>query len=607
MGDVVSDPSRSAERSGPDGTDTGTDDRRQGDAPYRVNRSCPAVARPGGVTGRRSSSGRRILPRLLSRSAALCALAVLLVVTTPSTFPAGATTAAASPAIASQSTVHRTTPSVPPVGGRATFTTHTTVLPGAASAKKPATAKATPRTSGPATGLFETPQPVPLGSLTDPGGGVTSVDTGHFTSSGHLDAAAIICNPCPSPMPAGYQSSTDGTFSIAVLLGNGDGTFQAPTQLSPVGAGVPLSMIVTADLGNGHTDLIVSEGGPPDQILVYLGNGDGTFQPTPITVDAPDPIARIQVADLGDGHVDVVGLLHGPNEGSTDNGIVVFTGDGSGHLTAGAPVPLPTGAPTDLVVAPLTSSGKPDILATVNTGSKTNSLSVLLNNGSGVFPATATNPNDEDPYPEGMEVGHFSGGTNPPDVLLTGVDSANSFTNSCQVLLVGKGDGTFADPTTTDATPLEQDSIRGPEDDAPFDLNGDGSPDALWVPTYSNESTNNEMVEVATGNASGAFTTQDVVGTLPANVQENAVLPADLAGTRQPDLLVTGSLEYGQPTTDTPDSGLWVVEAKPKSPGTFENGQGSSRSRSRPARTPGARPTSPWPWATSATPATGTS
>ena len=473
--------------------------------------------------------------------------------------------------ISSGSVGHRGRRGVPTPGGNARFSAATRIGTRAlasTSTRARSTAGTTP------TGYFIQPQPVSLGGLTDNHGAVVSVDTGPFSASGHLDAAAVICSQCPSLWPAPYQNQVGvGTYSIVVLPGNGDGTFGAPTQLSPVAQGVPLSMLVAADLGNGHIDLVASEGGntgsKKSQLLVYLGKGDGTFQSPPIAVDSPDPIADIQAADLGDGHVDIVALVNDP--GTNANSIVVFRGDGTGHFTADAPIAVTTGAPEDLAVAPLTASGKPDILATVFSFHPA-SLSVLLNDGHGHFPAVPTHPEDEMNAPLGIEVGHFRGPSMPADVLLAGSGCAVSFfTPGCQIHMIGNGDGTFQVPKETDAIQLEQNSMRGPEDDAPFDLNKDGAPDAVWIPAYVNSNTAGESVEVAQNTGSGSFTTQEFVGTDPSNVHESAVLPADLSGDGQPDLLVAGNL--WQPATSAPPSGLWVVPADPQSPGTFKTGR----------------------------------
>ena len=72
---------------------------------------------------------------------------------------------------------------------------------------------------------------------------------------------------------------------VSILLGNGDGTFQAPKPL-PFGDGSvdfgPDASAVAGDFnGDGRTDLVI--GGIGDdgggEITVMLGNGDGTFQP----------------------------------------------------------------------------------------------------------------------------------------------------------------------------------------------------------------------------------------------------------------------------------------------------------------------------------------
>jgi hypothetical protein len=71
------------------------------------------------------------------------------------------------------------------------------------------------------------------------------------------------------------NSGNPGNFStVSVLLGNGDGTFQAPQDFA-VG-NVPVSVAVGEFNGDGIQDLAVANGG--GNVSVLLGNGDGTFQ-----------------------------------------------------------------------------------------------------------------------------------------------------------------------------------------------------------------------------------------------------------------------------------------------------------------------------------------
>ena len=80
---------------------------------------------------------------------------------------------------------------------------------------------------------------------------------GDFDSDGHLDLAV-----------ANVFSGT-----VSVLLGNGDGTFQAAQQAATAsGLG---SLVVGEFNGDGMPDLAVAGGGG---VRVLLGNGNGTFQ-----------------------------------------------------------------------------------------------------------------------------------------------------------------------------------------------------------------------------------------------------------------------------------------------------------------------------------------
>jgi hypothetical protein len=74
----------------------------------------------------------------------------------------------------------------------------------------------------------------------------------------------------------GCRSSSESQF--LVLLGNGDGTFQQVIA-NPINPANPYT-IATGDFNSdGKPDVIVSNGGTALEVLIFLGNGDGTFQP----------------------------------------------------------------------------------------------------------------------------------------------------------------------------------------------------------------------------------------------------------------------------------------------------------------------------------------
>ena len=96
------------------------------------------------------------------------------------------------------------------------------------------------------------------------------------------------------------------------MLGSGDGTFQ-PGQILPV-VKHPASVEV-ADLNNdGTPDLVIANTKPfhspdtssPNEVSVMLGNGDGTFQAQEIYGVGVRPVS-VAVADLNaDGALDLV-------------------------------------------------------------------------------------------------------------------------------------------------------------------------------------------------------------------------------------------------------------------------------------------------------------
>ena len=114
--------------------------------------------------------------------------------------------------------------------------------------------------------------------------------TGDFNGDGELDLAV----------------EYTGGGTIAVLLGNGNGTFQAPefyaigTGPNPVTAG---NTLVAGDFsGNGRLDLAVIV---DDGVQILLGNGDGTFQAPETFAAGTSPEAVVAGDFTGDGRIDL--------------------------------------------------------------------------------------------------------------------------------------------------------------------------------------------------------------------------------------------------------------------------------------------------------------
>src|SRR5205814_845487 len=155
------------------------------------------------------------------------------------------------------------------------------------------------------------------------------------------------------------------TSSVAILLGNGNGSFRAPATF-PVGNN-PSSIAVIDFNGDGNQDLAVANYGSSN-VSMLLGNGDGTFSSAINLVAGSEP-ASVSVGDFNnDGNQD----LAVTNEESSN--VSILLGDGAGNF--GPPSNLPVGSlPRSVAIGDFNGDRNQD-LAVANTGA--NFVSMFL-------------------------------------------------------------------------------------------------------------------------------------------------------------------------------------------------------------------------------------
>lgn len=356
-----------------------------------------------------------------------------------------------------------------------------------------------------------------------------SVAVADVNGDGRLDL--IAGNEC------GNQNCTTGT--VSVLLGKGNGTFQAAVSYGSGGTGN--LAVKVADLGwDGNPDIVVVNQCDSDSdclngtVGVLAGRGDGTFRPVVSYGSAALESNSIAVADVnGDGSPDLLVTDACYDTGCAAGAVSTLLGRGDGTFKAARNYGSGGQDANAIAAADLKRDGKLDLVVVSACLSEpdcpSGAVGVLLGDGHGKFSKAVTyGSGGRNPY--SVAIADVNG-DGRPDLVVANVYASSSATKGSIGVLLGKGDGTFRPAMSSDSGAVNADSVKI------ADVNRDGIPDLVVANECSSTDCTSGTVSVLLGKGDGKF--QPAVNYASGGQYAASVAVADVNRDGKPDLIVS--------------------------------------------------------------------
>jgi FG-GAP-like repeat len=224
--------------------------------------------------------------------------------------------------------------------------------------------------TGTGTGTFNAPTFFPNTSGFDS----PAIAATDLNGDGRLDLVVMHNIAC-------YTAPCRAARSITILLGNGNGTFQTPSEVN-VGTG-PCSMAVVDLNRDGIKDVAIGGGNTELSVLIGVGNGTFVQQPVVTLVAGGDPFSASNDVGVGDLNRDSILDLVVPLGNGHGNAILIGNGNGTFQVRSRIQIDE-TSAPWHVAVADYNRDGFLDIARTMGDGSF-GLLQILRGNGDGTF------------------------------------------------------------------------------------------------------------------------------------------------------------------------------------------------------------------------------
>ncbi|HLK48160.1 MAG TPA: FG-GAP-like repeat-containing protein [Bryobacteraceae bacterium] len=332
---------------------------------------------------------------------------------------------------------------------------------------------------------------------------------GDFNRDGKLDLAIAIAN----------------ADSIAMLMGNGDGTFAAPVNY--VTGDIPASLSPLPN-DDGTFELLTLDHNT-QQMIVTPGLSDGELN-VPLLYAAGQRPVSVAAGDMnGDGIPDIVTY----NNNCCQAGVSVLLTKPDFTEQAAVAYPLASAGaqtPQALALGDLNGDKIPDVVVT-GSQSASGTVSVLLGQKAGTLGGEHDFPSGS--FPTAVVMADFNGDHNLDLAVANGGDTNNPAETGNVSILFGNGDGSFKAPVNYNVGPLRPMSLVA------ADLNGDGMPDlavATGSPSFTNPAPG--AVTILLNNGKGVFTSAGTIPAGPSAGQNLALAVGDLNGDKFNDLAI---------------------------------------------------------------------